>query len=263
MKKCIAALTALILLLALSGCRAAPLTQETPPAPLEAGEDQTLRRVKVMEVNDSTVLAVGWDDGERPLELCFMGLSNTQVLDAEGNAVTAAGLRPGMVLDVVLYGSIRETWPCQISADAVQVAEQGDDLVGLYRQVINDLWEEDPGLNGGAELLGFDLSTLTNLTDGEREALEYLASCDLGLGLSYVSGTWQELCEQGYIDGENLYWENGVFLSLELTETGEDSFVFTAEKWRSGLGAIWFMDCTAARGSDGQWSYEPGVFAIS
>lgn len=46
-------------------------------------------------------------------------------------------------------------------------------------------------------------------------------------------------------------------------EAGEDGFVFTAEKWRSGLGAIWFTDCAAVRGSGGQWSYQPGGFSIA
>lgn len=266
MKKRIAVLIlAALLLSAPAGCQrgegAAKRAQTMPP--LAAGEGQELCRIKVVDVGENSVLAVDWGGGEHTLELCFVSLSNAQVQDAAGNAVTASALRPGMVLYVVWDGTAAETWPCRIGADAVQVVEQGDDLVGLYRQVINDLWAEDPALNADAERLGFDFSTLANLTDGEREALKYLAAGDLGMGLDYVSGTWEELREQGYIDGENLYWEDGVFLSIELTDWEEDSAVFTAEEWRSGLGAVWFMDCAAERGQEGQWSYEPGGFAIS
>lgn len=93
---------------------------------------------------------------------------------------------------------------------------------------------------------------------GENES-----ALDLNMGLDYVTGTWEELCDQGYIDKENLYWDNGVFLSIELTEEGARKFTFTAEKWRGGLGAIFYTGCAAKPGRSGQWSYEPGGFAIS
>lgn len=249
----------LVLLAGCSGDGAAPKT-------LEADADQLLSRVKVMRMYEGYALVVGWDESGYPQDPCFMGLPNEELLDGDGKAIAASDLRPGMVLDIVWNGSVAESWPGETGADKAQVAEQGDDLVGLYRQVIADLWTEDPGLNSGIELVGLDFSTLTNLTEGERSALVYLVSCDLELvmnDITYVTGTWQELCDQGYIDQENLYWENGVFLSIELTEAGEDGFVFTAEKWRSGLGAIWFTDCAAVRGSGGQWSYQPGGFSIA
>ena len=231
----------------------------------EPGPGQVKTRYKIMDVKEYegsySVLAVDWE-AERS-DLTFIGVKNAVIRGWDGAELTPADLRPGMILDVIWNGMVQETWPCHIGADKVTVTQQGDDLVGLYRQAANHLWAEDAGLNGGAELLGFDFSTLTNLTDSERSALEYLVSCDVGLGLQYVTGTWEELCDQGYIDRENLMWENGVFLSITLTEERDGALRFDAEKWRSGLGAIFFTDCTAKRGSEGAWEYEVGGFAIS
>lgn len=130
----------------------------------------------------------------------------------------------------------------------------------LYRQVLFDLMETDEGLNGGARYLGVDLSGAANLTGGEKLALQYLL--EQQYGLSVLPGTFDELCEQGYIDRDALYWEDGVLLQVALKETTADGFRFEAQKWRSGLGAIYWTDCTAARGADG-WTYEVGGFAIS
>lgn len=226
---------------------------------------KTTSAYKIMNIYENegrySCLAVNWES-ER-WELTFVGVNDAVISGWDGAELTSADLRPGMVIDVTWDGMVAESWPCQIRVDEVVVTKQDDDLVGLYRTVLNDLWENDSGLNQGAELLGLDFSTLTNLTNREKEALAYLFSCDAGLGLSYVTGTWEELRDQGYIDGENLVWENGVFFSVSMEQEGSGTFRFEAEKWRSGLGAIFFTDCTAKRGSDGAWSYESGGFAIS
>ena len=228
-------------------------------------ENQVCAAYKIVEVSEYegkySVLAYNME-AERP-ELTFVGVNDAEIYVGL-DRVTAADLRPGMVIEVIWNGMVAESWPCQIRADKVHVGGQQDDLVGLYRAVLSDLWENDPGLNHDAEVLGLDFSTITNLPEIEKDALAYLVSCDVGLGLEYVFGTWEELCDEGYIDREELYWEDGVFFSIELAgEPGESSFTFDAQKWRSGLGAIFYTDCTAKRASEGQWTYEPGGFAIA
>lgn len=255
MKKGLAWLLALILLL--SGCGAAR-TQEEPDVP----EGSVVRPYKIMEVGENGgLLLCGW--GEQKAELVFASLTDAEISDRQGKSISAEDLRPGMVVDVVWDGLVAEIYPGRIRVDEVRVTAQEDDLVGLYLRVLLELWEYDSGLNSGVELLGLDFSGLTDLTEMEKEALAYLFSCDVGLGLQYVTGTWQELCDEGYIDGEELYWENGVLFSLSLTEGGESSIRFSSEKWRSGLGALFFTDCTARQGKDGQWVYELGGCAIA
>ena len=88
--------------------------------------------------------------------------------------------------------------------------------------------------------------------------------------------------DSGYIDGEALFWKDGCLFSVK--ETQDENPVtfnlpsfgpgdempdysgvrFDAEKWRSGLGAYFFTDCTAVRNGGGQWGdYTVGAEAIA
>ena len=138
------------------------------------------------------------------------------------------------------------------------------DVCELYLEVLEDLWNVDPGLNGGISQIGIDLSELTHLTEEEKESvMNDFASRH---NLPYIAGTWEELCEQGYIDKDNLYWEDGLFFSIKTNEVDDsifDSTTFDAQKWRSGLGAYFFGQCTARKKLNGKWSYTVGQEAIS
>jgi hypothetical protein len=149
-----------------------------------------------------------------------------------------------------------------------------EDRCALYLQVLEDLWEVDPGLNHGIERLGFDLSKLSHLDEREKERV--MAAFAEKHGLPYVTGTWEALCEQGYIDREKLLWEDGLFFCIETDEeavwnlpalrAGEqppELTAFNAHKWRSGLGAYFFGNCAAQRNADGAWTYSVGQEAIS
>ena len=83
-----------------------------------------------------------------------------------------------------------------------------------------------------------------------------------------MQGTWEELAEQGYIQKEGLIWPDGclfAFHAAENTQPAADRFEFDAQKWRSGLGAYFFQNCTAraAKGGAGGWTYEVGAHAIA
>ena len=148
------------------------------------------------------------------------------------------------------------------------------DVCELYLKVLEDLWNVDPGLNDGISQIGFDLSALSHLTELEKETVMHEFASKHNL--SYIAGTWEEICEQGYIDKDNLYWEDGLFFSIKTNEDVEwnlpatkdgDSVPeltsFDAQKWRSGLGAYFFSQCTAQKNADGKWSYTVGQEAIS
>ena len=149
-----------------------------------------------------------------------------------------------------------------------------EDVCDLYLEVLEDLWDVDPGLNNGISQIGIDLSGLSHLTDSEKETVmnEFASKHSL----PYIAGTWEELCEQGYIDKDNLYWEDGLFFSIKTNEDAEwnlpvtkegdpvpELTAFDAQKWRSGLGAYYFGQCTAQKNADGKWSYTVGQEAIS
>ena len=184
---------------------------------------------------------------------------------SEKNDVTDADTNTGNAADPVPAGS--STVDTENTNIRTEVCE-------LYLLVLEDLWNADPGLNNGIAQIGIDLSKLSHLTEAEKETVmhEFASKHDL----PFVAGTWEELCEQGYIDRDKLYWEDGLFFSIKTNEDAvwylpaikdgdpvPELTSFDAQKWRSGLGAYYFGQCTARKNADGKWSYTVGQEAIS
>lgn len=197
----------------------------------------------------------------------------------DGENATAADLADGMLLKVEYSGDVLETYPAQltnVSALRAQTAPDGGltDLCGLYLRVLDDLWTVDAGLNGMEDggtvpYVGVDLSGAPGeLTAAEKSAIIW--QFGQTHGATPLTGTFDELAEQGYIDRESLYWEDGILFSIQ-ESYGHDTECYTlptlhfdAEKWRSGLGAYFFTDCTAVWPESGTWTdYTVGSEAIS
>lgn len=198
------------------------------------------------------------------------------------------GTLEGALVEIAFGGDIMETYPAQLGGvTAVTVLPDGfDDRCRLYLDVLNDLWEVDSGLNSdGMTYVGVDLSQ-TSLFASERSAVAWAFAQAHGAEL--VEGTYEELAEQGYFTAEPLegsdaklwYWEDGCLFSIREKEDAafslpamgmpdaENGLVnavcFDAQKWRSGTGAYYFVDCTASQSADGVWSgYTVGSQAIS
>lgn len=238
------------------GAKQTPTPTPTPsvmPTPTPSGPDFVLISCRIVDgAETGDLLLAGTDDSQ----VYRLNVTNLTVT-LDGGSSGPSELRDGMLVEVGFSGVILETFPAQFhGAVTVGANTEGmQDLCGLYLQVLEDLWTVDPALNEGITQLGVDLSALTGLTEGEKSALAWCFGEQHGL--TPVIGTWQELVDQGYINGEDLYWEDGCHFSI----TGEASS-FEAQKWASGLGAYVFIDCTAAE-QDGVWTYEVGAQAIS
>lgn len=224
---------------------------ETPPVSStpEPAEWYSCRIISGAE--EGQLVLAGTDNGE-VYTLSTGGLE--VMLDSQDST---AQLQNGMLVEVGFDGTTMETFPVQFSKPTALKAQSGDinGRYDLYLQVLEDLWEVDPGLNEGITELGVDLSGVTDLTDGERSALAYVFGMEHNL--MPISGTWEELVDEGTIDREHLYWEDGCLFSI----TGNASF-FDAQKWASGTGAYFFSACTGTE-SDGIWTYEVGAHAIA
>lgn len=255
-------LLVLALALLLAGCSAAP-AGETPPAAesLSQEEPVAVARCRVVDgVGTDTLVLAGLDGGAG--DVYTLG---TAELAVEGE------LTDGAVVEVRFDGAVMESYPAQFGGvTAVEhTRTERDDRCGLYLQVLEDLWEADPGLNTDLEELGVDFSGLTDLTESEKSALAWVFGN--AHGLMPITGTLEEIWEAGYLtpmtepaegqeDSVALYrWENGCLFSL--TGSAEDGF--DAEKWTSGIGAYMFVDCTVRQNADGTWTYEVGAEAIS
>ena len=137
-------------------------------------------------------------------------------------------------------------------------------LAELYCRALRDPWETDPGLNSGAELLAFDWTGCTGLTEREQEGVMETLGAELGLDTR--RGTLEELAEEGLIraDPDSGFEEfpAGLLLTVEDSIEADGRHTFSLQKYRSSLGAYCFYDCTARQEGDG-WSYAVGAEMIS
>lgn len=279
----------------LAACAASGETETPPEVPPEETEESAVV-CRVISVLDSGTLILAEEGSDAGL---YTVTPADQLLTLDGadfdptapGAYQAlpGGSLAGTTVTVTFDGGIQESWPMGFSGVTAMdfSTEDFDDLGTLYLQVLEDLWEVDSGLNGGITELGVDLSQ-TRLSGSEREAVAY--AFGTAHGLMAMETTYDQLVEEGYLTpvsqgdstGEKpeLYqWENGCLFSI--TETGEpvvfslpnvgpgdqmpdyDGVSFDAQKWRSPLGAYYFMDCTAVS-TGGHWgSYTVGSEAIS
>lgn len=175
-----------------------------------------------------------------------------------GNLEQDAPVEDGQLINVY-FDCILESYPAQFGgvSKVERTKTETDDRCGLYLQVLEDLWAVDPGLNDGVTELGVDLSGLTDLSGAEKSAVAWRFG-ELH-GIVPLEASYDELVEEGYIDGEAPYWEDGCLFTL----SGSAEEGFDAQKWRSGLGAYFFTGCTARRSGDGSWTYRIGAEAIS
>lgn len=208
----------------------------------------------------------------------------------DGEPAQLTDLRDGMSVEISFNGLVAETFPAQLgeayelhaySIGTSQCPGGGYfDLCGLYLQVLDDLWQKDPGLNSGITVAGLDLSQAPGeLLESEKSALAWRFG-ELH-GVEVVEGTFDELVEQDYItivpnDPEcdcipGPYWEDGCLFTISPSHAHDDEvysglpvLFFDAQKWCSPLGAYYFQDCSAAWPESGTWSgYNIGAEAIS
>lgn len=76
-----------------------------------------------------------------------------------------------------------------------------ESLLPFYLDRIDELYQKDAGLNDGAEKIVLDLTEVTNLTEGEKEAVCYLVGCRYEKEV--FQSTYEQLCEEGQIDRDN------------------------------------------------------------
>lgn len=182
-----------------------------------------------------------------------VSLYETEILDDKGNAVTADRFKPGDLLKIFYNGVILESYPAQIRADRIEYLGRDLQLDG-YMAVIDDIYQEDSGLNGDIKMIAFDTTEWVNLTEIEKEIL--LSMVKEKYGFDTLQGTFEELSEQGLIDKDNLYFPEGILIEIKKVEWNEKDKALkcSISKWRSGLGAI---------GADVKATYDGGSWNLS
>lgn len=257
MKKVLCAVLCLMLALSITACQ----NKQAPPTEGDPSEINTGFTGKIIENKHDTLLLAGTGANEGAGHLYTLGLKDLK-LTSKGNQITPDQLKAGMLIELTFSGEIMESYPMQFSLpQELKVMQENDDLVGFYFRLIKDIYHTDPGLNGDISILAFDLNAVENLSEAEKHALLYLAQTEFGH--ETLLSTYEELADNGLIDTENLYFETGILITFSNMSFTENSFNFSLEKWRSGLGAYIFADCTATKSHDGSWTYTIGSELIS
>lgn len=274
MKKLLALLLAASLALLAVSCAQPDDTAGDPPTG-DTTDELTLRVVDGAESGTLTLA------GERAGEVYTLVLTEDTALFLDGETVDASQVEDGMTARVRFTGGIMETFPARLGGvvDITFTREVGEgevyDLCGLYLQVLEDLWEKDSGLNAGASLVSVDLSAAPGaLTEGEKAAVAWLFASTHGAEMLTLS--YDALLDEGYLtaelnDGEDwaaYSFENGLLFAIMAFELAEETegttLSFSAQKWRSSLGAYWLDACTATCTEDGRWNgYRIGAEMIS
>lgn len=187
----VVAVTAALLACTKGGCDNEDENDTPNPEPQYAGADTMTLRVVGDGENGTLILAGETEVYALPLEGVTLYL--------DGGSVSASEIESGMSAEVWYTGGVQETYPAKFSqVVAVSLSREENaqyDLCGLYLQVLEDLWNEDDGLNGGAEVVSVDLSKAPGgLTAGEKAAVAYIYAQKHGVqGLTM---TFDELREE-------------------------------------------------------------------
>ncbi|MBQ3532023.1 MAG: hypothetical protein IJA05_08945 [Oscillospiraceae bacterium] len=236
--------------------------------------EKPVKSMKIMKIVDGAESGKLVLAGENSGDVMTLNAKNVPVF-LDGEPSDSSVLMDGMTIHVYHNGEILETYPAsfgkvgEIHAFSIGSKNQPGggffDLCGLYLKVLDDLWEVDSGLNGGAEYVSLDLvSAPGSLTDSEIAAMAWIF--ENKYNVQVLTFTLDELKEQGYLTAaggsNNLYqWDNGVLLSITSDQNADETEVyslpvlrFNATKWRSPLGAYMFMGCKAVWPAMGTWS---------
>ena len=236
--------------------------------------EKPVKSMKIMKIVDGAESGNFVLAGENSGDVMTLNAKKVPVF-LDGEPADSSVLMDGMTIHIYHNGEILETYPAsfgkvgEIHAFSIGSKNQPGggffDLCGLYLKVLDDLWEVDSGLNGGAEYVSLDLvSAPGSLTDSEIAAMAWIF--ENKYNVQVLTFTLDELKEQGYLTAaggsNNLYqWDNGVLLSITSDQNADETEVyslpvlrFNATKWRSPLGAYMFMGCKAVWPQMGTWS---------
>lgn len=169
-------------------------------------------------------------------------------------------VKEGKTATISWNGNVLETYPAQISAMTIERKKASSSPLFLYEKALEELIDTDKGLNTSITQAVFCLDGITNLTVMEKEALVYLGSNLLDVPAR--QGTLKQLEEENLI--QNGTFTNGIYIEItgeNLNQSGK-KVTFSMEKYRSGDGAYFLLDCIGTY-KKGTWSYTVGSHAIS
>ncbi len=245
-----------------SGNNGAPNTQKGNEDNPDDEDSQVTFKAEVIEAGKSLLVTPDKDSSEsKSSDKISVNITELLLKGLNGEDITLQDLKPGDILEITYNGVILESYPAQISSSNIKVVGHNN-LIDGYLAIIDDIWNEDSGLNSEIEMITVDTTGWVDLTEIEKEII--LAGMKEAYGFEVTVGTFDELADQGIIDKENLYFENGVHIVISDITYHEkpEKITYSVSKWRSGLGAVG-SDGSKAELKDGKWIITKGSMWIS
>ncbi len=224
----------------------------TDQSPVGNAEEIYTFQAELLEGGNSLLVAPNADSNEvRSSDKISVHLRDTVIVDESGASISSEELRVGDILLISYDGMIAESYPAQLTADRIERVGHNN-LIEGYLSLIDDIFQEDAGLNSDIKMIALDTSAWINLTDIEKELI--LAKVSEAYGLEVVEGTFEELADQGLINEEKLIFTDGILIEISEMSYNDKKEVITCSvsKWRGGDGAIGASEVTAAF-VKGQW----------
>ena len=214
-------------------------------------DGQKVFEADVIDTNERLLISPDKDSSEiLSADRIVVSLAEAEILDKDGKAAEAGIFRPGDRVRITYNGLIAESYPAQITADKIEVIGHNDMIDG-FMAIIDDLYQEDEGLNGDITMIAFDTSEWTDLSKDEIETILKLVESEYGFEV--IQSSFDELKEQGLIDKDILSFKEGILIELKDIRINDarNKITCSTHKWRGGDGAIgWDAE---AKFSKGEW----------
>lgn len=229
--------------------------EQNPHIPASSGlavghsttDEVKIKGILLHQFADDSFLVAQMGEETANQEIFIIGFENAKVLSGE--------LKTNQIVEIAYDGAILETYPAQLSGvESVQILdEESDHLFRLFQEIVDLMYEKDPALNDQITEISVDFPEPKLLSRSQENALLYLLQLETGKEILRMD--YGVLLDSGRITQDPPYYENGVFISVSAEQSDNGTVTFSAQKWRSGLGAIFTGD-TEAVYQDGSWQYE-------
>lgn len=205
-----------------------------------ANADQLLTG-KIIQITGTTIMLAG--QLNKTDELITLDAANALVVLSNATSGQLTDLKGGMAVQVSYSGAIKESYPVQVTADSINVTAVEDDLVSLYFKMIQEIYEQEPDLNAGIQILAIDGTGIQNLTETEKMALLYELTNQYGF--MTISSDIATLKAKGYI--EKGTFTAGIIIKISDTPIKDGQFQFSIQKYKGKDKQLNYADCIATK----------------
>lgn len=207
--------------------------------------DNSTFKAEIIEAGNTLIIAPDKESNEyKSSDKMSVNLTDCKITGINGEKIKDVELKAGDMIEITYNGMILESYPAQITASAINVTDRNL-LIEGYLAIIDDIYQEDSGLNGDLEMIALDTTGWVNVTDIEKEII-FSKLQDI-YGVDVVDGTYDKLAEEGLIDKDTLFFTKGILITISAMKYDKDKNVITysIKKWRSGDGAVGTDDAKA------------------